>query len=58
MLVIDDEQRHREITKQTAARLGWNVDKDGFLIHPLEDEEEAQKIWNEEYEITRKEIYG
>lgn len=40
-----------ELIALTAKELGpeWSVAPDGFLIHPLTDEEEAQRIWNEKY---------
>ena len=53
--LFENDDVHQKIMRETADRLGWKVTKDGFLIHPLTDEFEAQKIWNSAYEQVRNE---
>lgn len=39
----------KEIAEKAAVNLGWAIDKDGFLIHNMFSEMEAQEKYNKEY---------
>lgn len=41
---------NEDIAKLAAKNLGMTIDKDGFLKHRIGDEEEAQKLFNNEYQ--------